>query len=330
MSSQNQEEPLLTEPKRFTIFPIVHQDIWDAYKTQQNAYWKAEEIDFSKDAVAYSFLTPDEQVFIKHILAFFAASDGIVNFNLQERFLHDIQVTEVQVAYGWQMMMESIHGEVYSQMLNNIITDKEERTHLFNAIKEIEPIKQMADWTFKWIESDESFGVRVIAFAIVEGVFFSSAFASIYWLKRYKSSTHVMVGLIKSNEFIARDEGMHTDFACLLYSKIINRVPVEKVNNIMREAVDISINFSNTIIVNKLIGMNGDLMNQYIKYVADRLLKALKYDKIYNVDNPFDFMETIGMQKKTNFFEHRPTDYQSSHNALNNAKKDKATILDDY
>lgn len=323
-------EPLLTEPSRFTVFPIIHHDIWAMYKKQQAAFWKAEEIDFSKDGDDYLELSELEQEFVKHVLAFFAASDGIVNFNLKERFMKEMNIMEIQIVYGWQFMMENIHGEVYSQMLNNIIKDKTERTHLFNAIQNVPSIKKMSDWAFKWIESSDSLGYRLLAFAIVEGVFFSSAFAAIFWLKKHKGEgRHFLNGLTESNKFISRDEGLHTEFACMLYDKLVNRLPETKVFEIMDEAVNISMDFSNDAITTKLVGMNSDLMNQYIKYVADRLLKMLHYNKLYNATNPFDFMDTIGMQQKTNFFEHRPTEYQSA-NTENNLREETIEVLEDF
>jgi len=284
------------------------------YKKQLSAFWKAEEIDFSNDYSDYLELNEDEKHFIEMNLAFFAASDGIVNFNLATRFLQEVQVMEAQVAYTFQMMIENIHNEVYSLMLDNIIRDKEKKDYLFNSIKNVESVKMMADWAFKWIDSDKSFAHRVIAFATIEGIFFSGAFASIFWLKKYKSSgRRFMDGLVKSNEFIARDEGMHTDFACELYNMLENRLTFEEVKNIVCEGVDIAINFIGDALPVKLIGMNESNMKDYIMYVADRLLVILGYSKVYNTQNPFPFMETIGMLQKTNFFESRPTEYQSAH-----------------
>ncbi|ARF09285.1 ribonucleoside diphosphate reductase beta subunit [Catovirus CTV1] len=308
-------EPILNkENRRFTIFPIKYPKIWELYKKQQSLFWKAEEIDFSKDYDDFKKLNEDEQHFIKMVLAFFAASDGIVNFNLRERFLKDVQIMEAQVAYAWQMMMENIHNESYSQMLENIIKNPVEKERLFNAIQTVPSVKLMADWAFKWIESSKSFAYRLVAFAIIEGVFFSSAFASIFWLKRYRGKgQHFLNGLIKSNEFISRDEAMHYEFACELYKLLENKLPKEEIYNIMDEAVDISKIFTNDAIPCKLIGMNDELMYQYIEYIGDRLLVMMGYPKKYNKDNPFDFMVTIALPRKSNFFEHRPTDYQSAH-----------------
>lgn len=325
------DEPILSEDNvRFTMFPIKYHSVYKSYKEQQSAYWKAEEIDFSGDLDDYNTLTTDEQEVIKMILAFFAASDGIVNFNLRERFLNEIKIMEAQVAYGWQLMMENIHNESYSLMLQNIISDETERNKLFNAIKTVPSIKAMADWAFKWIESSQSFAFRVVAFAIIEGVFFSSAFATIFWVKKYRNKgKHFMNGLIKSNELIARDEGTHVEFACLLYSLLKHKLSSKLVYKMMEEAVEISMKFSNDMIKCKLIGLNSDLMTQYIKYVSDRLLVALGYNKLYKVENPFDFMETIGMIRKTNFFEHRPTEYQSAHGQANKTIR-KITILEKF
>lgn len=316
-------EPLTIEDNlRFTIKPLAteYEIFWQLYKKQQNCYWRAEEINFAKDYEHYCTLSPDEQYFIKQILAFFAASDGIVNFNLRTRFLKEFTITEVQVCYGWQLMMENIHGEVYSDMLMEIIKDPLERTHLFNAIKEVPAVKTMADWAFKWIQSSASIGQRIIAFAIVEGIFFSGAFAAIFWLKKQRGAGALfMEGLVKSNIFISRDEGLHCCFACVLYSFIKNRVPVDVVNDMFKDAVKISQKFITESIKCQMIGMSAEHMNQYIEYVADRLLVYLNYDKIYNSTNPFDFMETIGLLSKDNFFETRPAGYQTAHNEENRA-----------
>ena len=308
-------EPLLNPGKaRYTIFPIEYQDIWDMYKLQFSAFWKPEEIDFSKDYLDFMTLNTDEQFFIKMTLAFFAASDGIVNFNLRKRFLNDIQVMEAQVVYGFQLMMESVHGEVYSKMLDNLIKDVDEKNNLFNAISTFPTVKKMADWAFKWIESTNSFAYRVVAFAIVEGIFFSGSFASIFWIKKYRNQGRSFLqGLTKSNEFISRDEGMHTDFACLLYSKLNKKLKQNDIYEIIKDAVAVSQEFMTESIPCKFIGMNVIMMNHYIEYVADRLIVSLGYTKLYHTINPFTFMETIGMQGKANFFETRTTDYQMSH-----------------
>jgi ribonucleoside-diphosphate reductase subunit M2 len=312
MDNFDNDEPLLNEANmRFTIFPIEYNDIWEMYKLQQASFWKAEEIDFSKDYHDSLTLTKDEQHYIKMILAFFASSDGIVNFNLRERFLNDIKIIEAQTVYAWQMMMENIHGEVYSKMLDNIIKDPIEKAHLFDAIETVPSVKKMANWAFEWIHSSSSFAHRVIAFAIVEGIFFSGAFASIFWLQKYRChGTSFLQGLIKSNEFISRDEGMHTDFACLLYSHLKHKLKQSEVAIIMTNAVDISKEFMTDAIPCKFIGMNVDLMNTYIEYIADRLMVSLGHEKIYFSQNPFQFIETLGMQNKNNFFESRSTEYK--------------------
>jgi Ribonucleotide reductase, beta subunit len=324
-------EPLLDPAnERFTIHPIKHPDIWNMYKEQLAAFWRAEEIDYSNDYQDFILLEPEEQHFIKMILAFFASSDGIVNFNLRERFLNEIKITEAQVAYGFQLMMENIHGEVYSLMLENIVKNAEERYELFNAIKSIEPIKLMAEWAIKWIHSDETIGHRIIAFAIVEGIFFSGAFAAIFWLKKYRNrGKNIMPGLIKSNILISRDEGSHCRYACLLYSKVVNRLTKNVVHNIFDEAVNISKNFNKNAIRCDLIGMNLKMMDDYIEYVADTLLSLLDYEKKYNTENPFPFMESIALATKANFFETKPVEYQSAFNP-NNVNKNELRLLEDF
>ena len=327
------DEPILNnENFRFTIKPInsTYEIFWKLYKKQQECYWTAEEIDFSKDYDDFLSLTNDEQYFIKMVLAFFASSDGIVNFNLRECFLREIQPTEIQVAYGFQLMMENIHGEVYSDMLMNIVKDSTERKYLFDAISTIEPIKKMSDWALKWIKSNSSIGKKIMAFAIVEGVFFSGAFASIFWLKNQRGNGKLfMEGLIKSNRFIARDEGLHVSFACALYSFIKNRVSVDDTHNIFKEANIISKEFVEDAIKCKLIGIDMNLMYQYINYISDRLLVSLGYEKIYNVQNPFEFMVSIGLLSKDNFFENRPDAYQKSHNE-ENKENWNFKILEDF
>uniref|UniRef100_A0A6C0EBJ7 Uncharacterized protein n=1 Tax=viral metagenome TaxID=1070528 RepID=A0A6C0EBJ7_9ZZZZ len=314
-------EPLLNpENFRYTLKPInpTYESLWKLYKKQQDSYWKAEEISFKDDYYDFIKLKPEEQHFIKMVLAFFSSSDGIVNFNLRDRFLREIQVPEAQTAYGFQLFIEGIHSEVYSDMLINIIKDSDERNTLFNAIKEIEPVKKMADWAIKWIHSEESFAQRLIAFAIVEGVFFSGAFAAIFWLKKVHKETKLfMEGLIKSNRFIARDEGLHVGFACAMYKFIVNRVDKNTVYNMFKEAVDIAYEFSRDAIAVDMIGMNLGMMHEYIKYVADRLLVMLGYEKLYFTVNPFDFMQTIGLDSKDNFFENRPDAYQSAYTGEN-------------
>lgn len=326
-------EPLLDEANfRFTIKPINKKfDIlWRLFKKQEESFWKAEEIDFSQDYTDFLMLNSHEQHFVKMVLAFFAASDGIVNFNLRERFLTEIKVTEAQIAYGYQLMMENVHGVVYSDMLINIIKDEKERETLFNAIKTVPSVKKMADWALKWIESKDSLAHRIIAFAIVEGVFFSSAFAAIFWLKKNRGHGKLfMEGLIKSNRFISRDEGLHSNFACALYSFIVKRVPEEEVYEMFKDAVGISAEFAKDAIKVDMIGMNMDMMIKYIEHVSDRLLVSLGYKKLFNSTNPFDFMETIGLLAKDNFFENRPDAYQMAYNEKNTADW-TFTVLEDF
>lgn len=326
MSEKTIIEPLL-DPKeqRFTLFPIRHKDIWDCYKKQQASFWTAEELDLSKDRIDWdNKLNNDEKYFIKHILAFFAGSDGIVNMNLLERFTSDVQVLEAQVTYAYQAYIENVHSETYSLLIDTYIDDAQEKDKLFNAIETIPCIKKKADWALKWIKSDDRFAKRLIAFAIVEGIFFSGAFCAIYWLK----TRGLMPGLTTSNEFIARDEGSHTEFACLLYSKIVERIDESEVKDIVKEAVDIEKEFINESLPCRLVGMNSEQMSNYIEFVADRLLNQLGYSKLYKTANPFDFMEKIGMEGKTNFFEARPSQYQKA--SVMNKTKNDYTYTEDF
>jgi len=302
-------EILLSEGnKRLTIHPIKYENIWALYKKQQKCFWTAEEIDFSKDGKDWKNLKVEEKHFIKYVLAFFAASDTIVNINLLDRFLKEVKILEAQVGYTFQAMMENVHSEVYSLMIDTYIKDAKEKTFLLNAVENIDCVNEKAQWAFKWIESDDNFAKRLLAFAIVEGVFFSGSFCAIYWLKE----RNLMPGLTLSNEFIARDEGMHVEYACLLYSMLKNKLDVETVNEIMTEAVEIETKFITESLPCKLIGMNADNMIEYIKYVSDRLLLDLGYPKIYNASNPFDFMENISLEGKTNFFESRVSQYKKA------------------
>ena len=314
-TNNDKYEPILMEEnRRFTVYPIKYPRVWEMYKKQLACFWKTEEIDFSTDKDDFEELNDHEQHFLKMILAFFAASDGIVNFNLAERFTKDVKIMEAQIAYAFQMMMENQHGETYSLMLDNIISDKKEREKLFNAIETIPPIKKMADWAFKWIDSSHSFAHRCVAFAAIEGIFFSGAFAAIFWFKKFKNKGKLFLkGLTMSNEFIARDEGLHCDFACLLYSLLKYKLPESEILKIVCEAVDISIEFTDYALPYELIGMNKKMMSDYIKYICDRLVCVLGYKKIYNTTNPFKFMETIGLIGKTNFFEKRNSEYQDAH-----------------
>jgi ribonucleotide reductase beta subunit family protein with ferritin-like domain len=315
-NNTNQDNYLLNpNNNRLTIYPIENNIIWNEYKKQQAAFWTAEEIDFSKDYDDFLKLNKDEQYFIKMILAFFSSSDTIVNINLLERFLNDVKIREVIVAYTWQMMMENIHSEVYSLQIDNIIKDNDEKNKLFNAVKEFPCIAEKIAWAVKWIESNESYALRLIAFVIVEGLFFSGSFCAIFWLKK----RNIMSGLCSSNELIARDEGLHCNMAIILYKMLNNKLDPEIIYNIFDEAVNIECNFICYSLPCKILGMNSDLMIQYIKFVADRLLVDLGYDKKYNTKNPFDFMESISVEGKTNFFEARPTQYQKA-NILNKSR----------
>ena len=302
----------LTDPKneRYTLFPIQHQDIWDAYKDAQRANWIAEEIDFSQDSMDWEKkLTDNEKYFIENILAFFAGADGIVNDNLMDRFANDITILEAKFFYAFQMTIENVHSETYSLMIDTFVKDSVKKQKLFNSLETMDSIKQKGDWAIKWINDKETnFATRLVAFAIVEGVFFSGSFCAIFWLKK----RGLMPGLTFSNELISRDEGMHTDFAVLLYSKIKNKVPVETIHQIFTEAVKIEKNFILNSLPCSLIGMNSTLMTEYIEFVADRLLTQLVYPKLFNSKNPFPFMENSSLQGKTNFFEKRVGEYQKS------------------
>jgi len=306
------KEPILSDnPNRFVMFPIHDNDIWDAYKKHMDCFWRAEEIDFSKDMVDWVNLNRREQHFIKMVLAFFAASDGIVIENLGSRFAMEVQLPEARAFYAFQMMMENVHSETYSLQIDTYIKEPAEKRKLFNALDNFPPVQKKAKWAMKWIEDKQStFATRLVAFACVEGIFFSGAFCSIYWLKK----RGLMPGLTFSNELIARDEGMHTDFAVLLYSKLIQKLSQEKINIIIKDAVSIEQEFICDALPCRLIGMNSQLMSQYIEFVADRLVVQLGYSKIYNSKNPFDFMEMISLDGKTNFFEKRVGDYALSEN----------------
>lgn len=307
--STNQEPILKENPGRFVLFPIEHNDIWAFYKKQEACFWTAEEIDLSQDLVDWDQkLNDNERHFIKHVLAFFAASDGIVNENLAENFVAEVQYTEAKFFYGFQIMMENIHSETYSLLIDTYIKDPKEKDFCLNAIDTMPPVKKKADWALRWIEGG-SFAERIIAFAAVEGIFFSGSFCSIFWLKK----RGLMPGLSFSNELISRDEGMHCDFACLLYNKHI-KYPLaeETVVRIITDAVEIEKEFVSDALPVSLIGMNADLMCQYIEFVADRLLAQLGCSKQYNVENPFPWMDLISLQGKTNFFEKRVGDYQKA------------------
>lgn len=305
-----QVEPILQENKnRFVIFPIKHHDIWEWYKKMEASFWTAEEIDLSQDLNDWNNkLSDDERYFVKHILAFFAASDGIVNENLAENFVNEVQYAEAKFFYGFQIMMENIHSETYSLLIDTYVKDEAEKDDLFNALEVFPAIKKKADWALKWIESD-SFAERLIAFAAVEGIFFSGAFCSIYWLKK----RGLMPGLTFSNELISRDEGVHCDFAVHLHNHhLVNKVPKERIRSIIVDALNIEREFITESLPVSLIGMNAVLMTQYLEFVADRLLVELGCDREYNTTNPFDFMDMISLQGKTNFFEKKVAEYQKS------------------
>ena len=308
-------EPLLTEDdNRFVMFPIQDEKVWDMYKKQVDCFWRAEEVDLSKDLTHWNNLNKDEKHFISMILAFFAASDGIVLENLGVRFMSEVQLSEARAFYGFQIAMENIHSQMYSQLIETYIQDREEKHKLFNALENFDCIKKKGDWAKKWINDNRSsFATRLVAFACVEGIFFSGAFCSIFWLKK----RGLLPGLTFSNELISRDEALHTEFAILLYSKLMKKINKNRVYEIIKEAVEIEKEFIVEALPCRLIGMNSDLMTKYIEYIADRLSVQLGYDKIYNSSNPFDFMELISVESKTNFFEKRVSEY-----ALADKKKD--------
>lgn len=300
-------EPLLTEDEqRYVMFPIQDQDVWKMYKKQVECFWRAEEVDLSKDLSSWATLNDDEKHFIKMIIAFFAASDGIVLENLAMRFMSEVQLSEARAFYGFQIAMENIHSEMYSLLIDTYIKDKDEKNNLFQALNNYPCIRKKADWAIKWIhDKNSSFATRLLAFACVEGIFFSGAFCSIYWLKKRGK----MPGLTFSNELISRDEALHTEFAVMLYKKLSNQLSKEKVIEIISEAVEIEKEFICESLPCRLISMNSKLMSEYIEFVADRLFMQLGYEPIYNTCNPFDFMEMISIEGKTNFFEKRVGEY---------------------
>jgi len=301
-------EPLLAEnPNRFVLFPIQNPQVWEFYKKAEASFWTAEEIDLSQDQKDWNNLNDNERHFIKHVLAFFAASDGIVNENLAINFMQEVQMPEARCFYGFQIMMENIHSETYSLLIDTYIKDPKEKDYLFNALETVPAVQRKGQWALTWINS-ENFAERLIAFAAVEGIFFSGSFCSIFWLKK----RGLMPGLTFSNELISRDEGLHCDFACLLYSYLENKLPEARVQAIIRDAVTIEQEFVTEALPVSLIGMNARTMSQYIEFVADRLLVSLGCGKVYNSTNPFDFMEMISVQGKTNFFEKRVAEYQKS------------------
>jgi len=318
MSKSVTEIILTPDDNRFVMFPIKHNDIWEMYKKQVDCFWRAEEIDLSKDLKNWESLDNNEKYFISMILAFFAASDGIVLENLAIRFMNDVQISEARAFYGFQIAMENIHSETYSLLIETYIKNQEEKHKLFNAIEHFPCIKKKSDWAKKWIHDNRSsFATRLVAFACVEGIFFSGAFCSIYWLKK----RGLMPGLTFSNELISRDEALHTEFAILLYNKLQNRMKKSRIQEIIKEAVEIETEFICEALPCRLIGMNSLMMTQYIQYVADRLSLQLGYDKMYNTPNPFDFMELISMESKVNFFEKKLGEY-----ALANKEKTEDTF----
>lgn len=303
-------EPILKEnPNRFVVFPIQHHDLWEFYKKAEASFWTAEEIDLAADLVDWrKNLNDDERHFVKHVLAFFAASDGIVNENLAENFVKEVQYPEAKFYYGFQIMMENIHSETYSLLIDTYITDPAEKMHLFRAIDTIPAVQKKAEWALRWIKNS-TFQERLIAFAAVEGIFFSGSFCSIFWLKK----RGLMPGLSFSNELISRDEGSHTDFAVHLHNHhIVNKVSQDRIKEIILSALEIEKEFITEALPVKLIGMNSDLMKQYLEFVTDRLLADLGCDKVFNSTNPFDFMVNIALNGKTNFFEKRVGEYQKA------------------
>merc|ERR1712013_264488 len=313
------QEPLLMEnPRRFVILPIQYGDIWQMYKKAEASFWTAEEVDLSKDVKDWENLKDDERYFVSHVLAFFAASDGIVNENLVERFMKEVQVPEARCFYGFQIAMENIHSEMYSLLIDTFIKEASERERLFNAIETVPAVKKKADWALKWIGNDNAaYSERVVAFASVEGIFFSGSFAAIFWLKK----RGLMPGLTFSNELISRDEGLHTDFACLMFKHLVEKPSVERITYIINDTVQIEQEFLTQALPVRLIGMNCEMMERYIEFVADRLLVELDCPKVYHSENPFDFMELISLEGKTNFFEKRVGEYQKA--GVMNSQKDE-------
>lgn len=318
------KEPLLQpNPNRFVIFPIKYPDIWQMYKKAEASFWTVEEVDLSKDMADWEKLKDSERHFISHVLAFFAASDGIVNENLIERFSQEVQVTEARFFYGFQIAMENVHSEMYSILIETYIRDSKQRDFLFNAIETLPCVKKKADWALNWISSkNANFGERVIAFAAVEGIFFSGSFAAIFWIKK----RGLMPGLTFSNELISRDEGLHRDFACLMYRHLLQKPPKERIVEIITEAVTIEKEFLTDALPVKMLGMNCELMSQYIEFVADHLLGELGLEKVYNTKNPFSFMEFISLEGKTNFFERKVGEYQKS--GVMSSRQDQVFTLD--
>jgi ribonucleoside-diphosphate reductase beta chain len=316
------QEPILTATNRFSLFPIKYPKVWQYYKNAEGTFWKAEDFHFYEDLPDWNGLKDEERFFIKNILAFFAASDLIVNINLAERFVNEVQIQEARFFYFFQMAMESIHSETYANMLQTYIRNPREQEECFNAIQQFPCVKRKAEWALKWIESGESFAERLVAFAAVEGIFFSGSFCAIYWLKE----RNLLHQLTASNESISRDEGLHRDFACVLYELLENKLDVEVIYQIIREAVEIEKEFITESLSCNLIGMNAVLMAQYIEYVADHLIGSLGYPNLYNTSNPFSFMDKIGLIKQDNFFEKVNTEYSQA--GVNTKKEDHVISLD--
>lgn len=306
MTGQKEEILFSEDESRLVVFPIKHNDIWEFYKKHLAVFWTTEEIQLQDDLDDWVKLTPDEQHFIKNVLAFFAASDGIVNMNLEQRFCNDVQILEAKIFYAFQTAMENIHAETYSLLIDTYIKNKNEKNRLLNAVDTIPAVQKKARWAMEWIGSDATYAHRLVAFACVEAIFFSGSFCSIFWLKK----RGLMRGLCFSNELISRDEGIHCDFACMLYAKYIaNKLSQDTINEIVMDAVAIETEFICESLPCRLIGMNSDLMTQYIQFVADRLITQLGYEKVWHVENPFDFMEQISVERKTNFFENKVSEY---------------------
>jgi ribonucleotide reductase beta subunit family protein with ferritin-like domain len=321
-------EPLLSGPQRYTVYPIEHHDVWQAYKKQLASFWTPEEVDFSKDREQWvSKLSDDERWFVRSILAFFAASDSVVSLNLMDNFCHEVHAIEAQIAYTYQAMMENVHAEVYSIMIDTYVQDAVEKRAMFEDMGKLRSVRDKVEWAQRWsLKTDAPFAKRLVAFAIVEGLFFSGAFCAIYWIKQ----RNLLPGLTKSNEFIARDEGQHTEFACILYRKLRGtRLSEPDVHAMFREAVIVENNFINEAIPCRMVGMNATLMSQYIEYVADGILTMLGYAKIYDTQNPFPFMDLIGMNARSNFFEERVSLYQRA-DVFNTDGEKPSLYADDF
>jgi ribonucleoside-diphosphate reductase beta chain len=329
--TENDEPILKEENRRYTMYPIIHTNIWNLYQTQLACFWKPAEIDFSKDLEDFETLSPNEQFYIKRVLAFFSSSDGLINFNIGKRFLNDIKIMEGLVCYSFQMMMEYQHSETYSIMLDNLVKNPKERTDLLNAIETVDSVKKLGEWALRWSNSELSFAHRLIIFAVFEGVLFSGAFASIFWIKKFKSAGKLFLqGLVKSNEFIARDEGLHVNYATELYKMLIyTKLSENEVFELVEEGTQVSKNFMSEALPVHLIGMNSNSMSEYLEYIADRLLVDLGYRKKYDTKNPYEWMQTIGMTSCSNFFESRSSDYGACFTSLN-IRQGNFEMLEDF